>query len=75
MMYISMNLVGTDWLGVVPVVGRLRADGLSEGAVVVDAEASPLLTQCHLRVARRPRLVGVVDVEVLGPRACAFLWR
>ena len=75
MMYMSMNLVGTDWLGVVPVVGRLRADGLSKGAVVVDAEASPLLTQCHLRVARRPRLVGVVDVEVLGPRACAFWWR
>ena len=72
-----MNLVGTDWLGVVPVVGRLRADGLPEGAVVLDAEPSPLLAQRHLRVARRgcPRLVGVVDVEVLGPRACAFWWR
>ena len=72
-----MNLVGTDWLGVVPVVGRLRADGLSEGAVVLHPKPPPLLAQRHLRVARRgrSRLVDVVDVEVLGPRACAFLWR
>ena len=48
-----------------PVVGRLRADGLPEGAVVLDAKPPPLLAQRHLRVARRrrPRLVGVFDAE------------
>ena len=51
-----------------PLRGGCEQTDYRKGAVVANAEAPPLLAQRHLRVARRrrPRLVGVFDVEVAG---------